>query len=95
MALSNADRQREFRERKRRELQEQLEAEELAAVVAKLENVEIDAALGKPPPRSLPISEEEYVRLSLAEPNILDRRRAARYARWRYRGVLAGKVAAL
>ena len=41
------------------------------------------------------ISEDAYVRLMLSEPYIIDAKRAERYARWRYQGVLEGKVASL
>lgn len=58
----------------------------------------VDAALARadaPAGKRLPISEDEYVALALAEPAILDEARAERYARWRYRALLGGDVSGL
>lgn len=85
---SNAERQAAYRARQR-ELQ--ADREKLNAQLSS----ESPTAMPSTPPSSLPISEEEYVRLCLSEPAILDEKRAERYARWRYQGVLAGRVASL
>jgi hypothetical protein len=91
--LSNAERQRAYRERelKRRAEAAVAEVEELEALDASV----LPEPVAKPSPRSLPLSEEAYVELMLSEPHILDRKRAERYARWRYRGVVKGEVAGL
>lgn len=100
MALTPAEKQAAYRERKRAELAdvEVPSLDEIVAAAVVLEGVERAGAQHAGPapvPRELPISEDAYVKLMLAEPNILDRKRAARYARWRYKGVLEGKVASL
>jgi hypothetical protein len=85
---SNAERQAAYRARQR-ELQ--ADREKLNAQLSS----ESPTAMPSTPPSSLPISEDEYVKLMLSEPAILDEKRAERYARWRYRGVLEGRVASL
>jgi hypothetical protein len=70
-------------------------ARELPIPEPKPEPEELAPQPPAPTRRTLPISEDAYVRLMLAEPAILDYKRAERYARWRYRGVLEGKVAGL
>jgi hypothetical protein len=97
MVLTSAEKQAAYRERQRLAREVDPELEKLADALET-----IDAALSEDEPtppaptrRTLPISEDAYVRLMLAEPAILDYKRAERYARWRYRGVLAGRVSAL
>jgi len=41
------------------------------------------------------LTEEEYVRLMMSDSRLLNRRRAERYARWRYREFVRGEVASL
>lgn len=105
MALSPAEKQARYRERKREEAQAAVDERRVESELRGelgLEDPVLDALvaaaelLAEPRrTRELPVSEDAYVKLMLSEPHILDRRRAERYARWRYRGVLAGRVASL
>jgi len=102
MPLSNADRQRLFRERKRLEAEQQA-ARELA------EAAEVERLL-RPAP-GVP-TEEEYVERELAVTKVMIEvgaiktrdaqghdlgplRRSEEYLRWRYRGFRASEVASL
>ena len=100
---SRAEQQAAYRERQRAaqaEVEER-QAESVMRVKLGIDDPVLDAlvvaaeSIAKPAPRSLPISEDEYVKLMLSEPAILDEKRAERYARWRYRGVVEGRVASL
>jgi hypothetical protein len=106
MALSNKERQAAYRARQRERENEFSPASGIDEVPAKdeLDEAEDEAPARSeddqgpvrkdPSPPSLP-SEDEYVRQCLSEPAILDQARGEVYARWRYRGFLAGRVASL
>jgi len=54
-----------------------------------------DIGSGSLTQRTLPFSEDEYVAQALSHLSLLNRRRAERYARWRYQNFLRGEVASL